>query len=78
MQFEIGMKINHPKYGDGVIRKLDSKDKEFAVLCGLVRAFCKKWKEILGNAKERKEVQPNINNMERIEEQETRQRILIK
>lgn len=33
MQFEIGMKINHPKYGDGVIRKLDSKDNEFAVLC---------------------------------------------
>ena len=33
MNFEIGMKIYHPKYGDGVIRKLDSKDNEFAVLC---------------------------------------------
>ena len=33
MKFEIGMKIYHPKYGDGVIRKLDSKDNEFAVLC---------------------------------------------
>lgn len=33
MKFETGMKIYHPKYGDGVIRKLDSKDNEFAVLC---------------------------------------------
>ncbi len=33
MKFETGMKIHHPKYGDGVIRKLDSKDEEFAVLC---------------------------------------------
>ena len=33
MKFETGMKIYHPKYGDGVIRKLDSKDKEFEVLC---------------------------------------------
>ena len=33
MKFETGMRINHPKYGDGVIRKLDSKDNEFAVLC---------------------------------------------
>ena len=33
MKFETGMKIYHPKYGDGVIRKLDSKDEEFAVLC---------------------------------------------